>query len=211
MDFDSILLAKQLNGGGGSISADDFATRTEPSGSVTITSNSMVAYGLAYSVNMTSLTADSVTTIRDAVLIGCSGLTSISFANATTVSGTKHFYGCSNLKSVNLPKLTFLNDQGFQGCSKLEFLDLPKVTGLNHSGIFRGCNKFATLVLRNTSVVPINNDVFANTPFAGYNSLTGVVYVPSDLISSYQLATNWSTLYNNGTCSFVAIEGSAYE
>ena len=45
----------------------------------------------------------------------------------------------------------------------------------------------------------------------GYNSLTGTVYVPSDLISSYQTATNWKTLYDGGTVTFEAIEGSDYE
>lgn len=52
---------------------------------------------------------------------------------------------------------------------------------------------------------------FANTPFNGYNSLTGKLYVPSDLVDSYKVATNWSALYNNGTMEVLPIEGSIYE
>ena len=68
-------------------------------------------------------------------------------------------------------------------------------------------------MLRRTSAICAlgNTNSFTNTPMAGYNSLTGTVYVPEDLISSYQTATNWSTLYNNGTVTFTKIEGSIYE
>lgn len=50
-----------------------------------------------------------------------------------------------------------------------------------------------------------------NTAYADGVKYTGTVYVPSALISSYQTASNWSTLYNNGTLTFAAIEGSPYQ
>lgn len=34
---------------------------------------------------------------------------------------------------------------------------------------------------------------------------------PTELISTYQTATNWKTLYDGGTLTFAAIEGSQYE
>jgi hypothetical protein len=52
--------------------------------------------------------------------------------------------------------------------------------------------------------------VLSKTPFAS-GGTGGTVYVPQALITEYQNATNWSTLYAGGTCNFVAIEGSEYE
>ena len=202
---------EDLPSGGGEWTSEGIATRAEPNGAIVVTANNIVPYGFTGSVAITSFVADSVTTLRQSILADCSNIVSISFASATAVNGTQQFVNCSKLTSVNLPNLTAVNNQMFQWCSSLEFIDLPKVTGLNRSGVFRNCHKLQTVVLRHTSVVPANNDTFVNTPFAGYNGLTGTCYVPSSLISSYQTATNWSTLYGNGTCSFVAIEGSVYE
>ena len=197
--------------GGGGITVDDIATRSAPTGAVTVTANNIVAYGFSGYTGITSFTADSVTLLRQNVLSDCTNLTSVSFAGATSVNGTLQFSNCSNLTSVNLPNLASINNQVFQGCTSLEIIDLPKVTAMNRSGVFRNCYKLQTVILRHSSVVAINNDTFANTPLAGYNGLTGTVYVPDSLITSYQTATNWSTLYSNGTVSFVKIEGSIYE
>ena len=68
-------------------------------------------------------------------------------------------------------------------------------------------------MLRKTASVCTLSSVgaFTNTPLRGYDGKTGKVYVPAALISSYQTATNWATLYNAGTVEFLAIEGSEYE
>lgn len=208
---DDLTLTDVSGGGSGEWTTDGLATRAEPNGAIVVTANNIVPYGFTGSAAVTSFVADSVTLLRQSILADCSNIESISFASATTANGTQQFVNCSKLTSVNLPNLTALNNQMFQGCTSLEFIDFPKLTGLNRSGVFRNCYKLQTVVLRHTSVVPANNDTFANTPFAGYNGLSGTVYVPSALISSYQTATNWSTLYNAGTCNFVAIEGSIYE
>jgi hypothetical protein len=42
------------------------------------------------------------------------------------------------------------------------------------------------------------------------NPTESTIWVPSALISVYQTATNWSTLYNMGV-TFAPIEGSIYE
>lgn len=198
-------------GGGGGWTTDGIATGAEPNGAIVVTASDIVSYGFTGSAAITSFVADSVTILRQSILADCSNVESISFASATTCNGTQQFNNCAKLTSVNLPNLTATNNQMLQTCTSLEFIDFPKLTALNRSGVFRNCYKLQTVVLRHTSVVPINNDTFANTPFAGYNGLSGTVYVPQSLISSYQTAANWSTLYSGGHCTFTAIEGSPYE
>lgn len=181
------------------------------SGAVEITASSIRDNFFKDCGNITSLNLPNVTVLRERVCSSCTGLIYVSCPKATTISSTQQFISCTSLTNVDLPLLTTPGGNMFQGCTSLEIIDLPKLTRMNVSRVFYGCNKLKTVILRNSSVVSLNNDVFTNTPFAGYNGLTGTCYVPSSLISSYQSASNWSTLYNNGTCSFVAIEGSQYE
>jgi hypothetical protein len=50
---------------------------------------------------------------------------------------------------------------------------------------------------------------FDGSSFMPYEYSTvkgGVCLVPGDLIDSYQIATNWSTLYAGGYCLFWALE-----
>ncbi len=196
--------------GGGGYSVDEFADGSL-SGAITLTTTTIRPRAFKECNSITSVTAPNVGRLNEQIFSTCTGLTSISFAGATTVNSSQQFLGCSSLVNIDLPNLTAPAGNMFQACGSLEFVDFPKLERMNANRFFYDCKKLKTLVLRHTSVVPINNDVFTNTPFAGYGGLTGTAYVPSALISSYQTATNWSTLYNGGTCNFVAIEGSPYE
>ena len=180
------------------------------SGAVEITASSIRDGFFKECRSITSLTCPNATVIRQQFCSGCSSLVSVSLPNATTVNSTQQFIGCTSLTTVNLPKLETPGGNMFQGCTALAFIDLPALTRLSVTRVFYGCSNLKTVILRNNNLVALNNDVFTNTPFASGGS-GGTVYVPQALISSYQTATNWSTLYSAGTCTFSAIEGSAYE
>lgn len=67
------------------------------------------------------------------------------------------------------------------------------------------------IVLRSPTVVQLRHTrAFDNTPYKS-GGTGGVIYVPQALISAYQTATNWSTVYGWGATTFEAIEGSYYE
>ena len=125
---------------------------------------------------------------------------------------TNAFSGCSRLKRLSVPNAV---GQMFVPCQNdylLEYADMGSAYQINANG-FANCRVLQTLILRKSdSIVALANvSGFLNTPMRGYNGLTGKIYVPSALISSYQTATNWSTIYAQGYCEFVAIEGSEYE
>lgn len=201
-------------GGGGGISMDDFATSAEPSGDVIIPNATTIARNVfQYRNNMRSVYSASVTKIEASAFNTNTGIQTIDFPNVTTLNGSAVFAWSTNLVSVSLPKLSGSNQTNlFQGDTKLEFVDFGFGTNIN-TNVFATCNKFQTLILRRTGAVCAlaNVNAFTNTPFRGYNSLTGTVYVPNALISTYKTATNWKTMYDAGTCNFVAIEGSQYE
>jgi hypothetical protein len=95
-----------------------------------------------------------------------------------TTIGKYAFYGCSNLTSVDFPAVTAIKDYAFRGCSAL-----------------------TALILRNTSTVASLSymDVFEKTPI---ESGSGYIYVPSALVDSYKVASNWEDYANQ----FRAIE-----
>ena len=154
----------------------------------------------------------------------CPSLITISCEGAITTLGSSAFLGTSTnemqLTSASFPNMAlastistvFGSNTAVYACHYLAFVDIGNTIGIQ-SNAFANCYALQTLVLRRTeSICSLSGtSAFNNTPMSGYNSLTGTVYVPSALISSYQTATNWSTLYNNGTVTFSAIEGSAYE
>lgn len=208
----------------------DYTAITSVTGNSVLTIEDNAFYGCS---NLTAVSFPNATTLGVECFRLCK-LASVSFPEVTTAAnGGNLRENTSTLTSASLPKLTaiqpymFYNDQklttldlseatsvgnnAFQQCYELATLDLPKVTSIAASG-FYNARKLSTLILRHTSVVSVANaNAFTNTPLTGYNSQSATVYVPQSLISSYQTAGVWSTLYSGGHCTFAAIEGSQYE
>lgn len=189
--------------------------------------------------NVTSLKSFDFThikDIKDEAFKGCTGLTELYLPslNSPLGQGARAFQNCTGIKKVSLPHMPYwyssapgwfsgcssltdvyapeLTDPSlaFRQCTSLEKLDFPKLVNVNADD-FVGCSKLSTLILKNTTMVNLKGtNAFTGTPFAS-GGTGGTVYVPQALISQYQQATNWSTLYAAGTCNFVAIEGSEYE
>lgn len=177
---------------------------------------------------MTEYVNDEVEMVSAYAFCGITTLTKVDLPNATGEL-TSTFQGCTNLLDVNLPKVTALRggvfsytkiahltlplwkssaeQRQFDGCSNLESIDVSVLNGFPENGTI-GCTNLKYLFLRKTSsIVTISaNALYTNTPFKGYNGLVGTAFVPSALLSTYQSATNWVTLYTNGTCIFKVLE-----
>lgn len=134
-------------------------------------------------------------------------------AHSNLSIGMSMFLECTNLTKVTAPKSNFYDYQAFRGCANLEVADLG--TGaINRGSVFFGCKKLNTLILRSTSLRALGSvDNFSQSPFRGGTGVTGTgtLYVPASLVDAYKTATNWSTLYSNGTMDVQPIEGSIYE
>lgn len=141
---------------------------------------------------------------------GCTALEEVDLPVYAGALQTQSFKTCRSLVDVNIPKVTGISTYAFQSCTSLMLLDLPAVTKID-ANAFYGASKLNTIVLRSETVCTLSSTTaFTSTPFAS-SGTGGTVYVPSALITQYQQATNWSTLYAAGTCNFAAIEGSEYE
>lgn len=155
-------------------------------------------YALAYS-NLQKVVFDSVT-YADTACFRESKVVSASFPQLVT-AGEDMFLRCYYLTDVSMPKVKELKNWSFEYCNKLVFLDFPCLEKIG-ANVFYG-SALETLIIRTNNVCALGNT-------NSFNKACNV-YVPQALISEYQQATNWSSLYAAGTCNFVAIEGSEYE
>lgn len=161
--------------------------------------------GALVSVNMPSLK-----TWGTGLFNACKSLTSIHFPQlkysaSSTDSG--HFYGCSKLKDCFLPNYEGMIYLTFNNCTALERADLGRANSFYSGYAINGCQNLKSLILRKTeSICSLGSaDSITNTSLNA-GGTGGTVYVPRALIESYQTATNWSTLYAAGTCTFLALE-----
>lgn len=146
----------------------------------------------------------------------CSKLPSISFLALAKELRNYCFDGCSGAVTARLPSFCRSNTGTFRNCTKLASVDLGKSTLTDNSQYmgaqqFSGCSLLSLLILRNPKVLTIGNiNTFNGTPFAS-NGTGGTLYVPQSLISSYQSASNWSTILGYANNQILPIEGSIYE
>lgn len=158
---------------------------------------------------ITEISNDAVKTVGVYAFHSCTSLKKVSFPNVTSVKQFS-FGNCTALVDVYIPAVLSIEPESFNACSSLEVLDLHNLQNIP-ANAFKVCSKLRALVLRKDSVCNLANvSAFKYTQYDS-GGTGGTVYVPSALITQYQQATNWSTLYAAGTCNFVAIEGSEYE
>lgn len=166
--------------------------------------------------NITTLTnvhLPYVTSVGESAFHGCTKLTTVNAPNITS-TGTQAFSGCTKLSSIevtlfktintqafyncgfttlNFPNVTTINAQGVRNCKKLTKVDLGSVATINAYS-FDSCSLLETLIIRTGKICTLGNtNALSNTPI---QNGTGYIYVPSALVESYKVATNWATYVN---------------
>ena len=185
---------------------------------------------------LTSVSLPNATSSGKYIFQGCTSITSVSLPKVTS-GGEASFRDCTNLQTVYLPKLTTTSNSGnyfFRSCSNLLGAVLPAYTGKLGNGFFYACPKLAyidvympngmnnpdnltnsplldTIIIRGSSVMPITGTTMFNSTCFASSGTGGTLYVPNDLIASYQSASNWSTILAYTNNQIKKIEDSYYE
>lgn len=169
----------------GGISADDIADGTALTGAIILeTATTIKEYAFRQFSGITSIHAKNLDTIGQ--YIATNGLQTFVSEKYTTGGAYNIFSGVGNsLQAVDFNHAAFSN------------------------GTFTGCSNFTILVLRRTGAITACNglNAFNNTPFAS-GGTGGTVYVPDDLITSYQAAANWSTILGYANNQIKSIEST---
>ena len=118
-----------------------------------------------------------VTGIGDYAFYGCSGLKSIEIPNSVTSIGYAAFNGCKSLISITIPNsVTSIGESAFWGCSGLTKITVPySVTSIGNR-TFSGCVGLTSITIPN-SVTSIGESAFY-----GCKGLTSVV-IPNSVTS----------------------------
>lgn len=218
----------------GGISIDDLATNTLPSGTITVTTTKIFPYAFA-NKPITKITAPNATVLAQNALMNTPiqrivpedfpvlegslrgftempELLSIRLTSGVHLSdGAGSLRRCNKLITAEFPN-AIARESGasaMRDCTKLELIDMGRTSKIG-SSCFYNDSSLRTIILRGSSVCALSG--WNQSVMGGIysNPTASTVYVPSDLIEQYKVATNWSTAFGAGL-SFVAIEGSAYE
>ena len=154
---------------------------------------------LLTSLDLSNLNTSNVTNMTG-MFFSCSSLASLdlsSFDTSKVTSMLSMFSTCSSLTSLDLSSFDTSNVTTmrtmFNKCSSLTNLKIGKSNSTysnitDSSLLFANCITLDSVTINGTTVLPI-------TDSSAFNNLksTCKFYVPSNLLSQYKSATNWST------------------
>ncbi len=176
-----------INDGAVSISDEAFLNCTGLA-SVTIPNSVTYIGSSAFKgcTNLTSITIPNGVTYIGGSAFSGSGLTSITIPNGVTDICYEAFKGCTNLTSVTIPNsVTDIQECAFRNCTSLTSITIPASVQIIMNGAFYECYNLKTVTIYAPSCFLGNDDAFS-----GCNDDLQI-YVFSDLVDDYQVATYW--------------------
>lgn len=142
--------------------------------------------------------SNSTLTTLGAYALSGTNITSLNLPALTTIAGYT-FYECTKLTEVVFPSLIEIPYNGFRSFKGLVKADFHVLTKIGSNGLYQ-CTNLEALIIRNESLCTL----VSGTTLTGSKIAngTGYIYVPSSLVDSYKVASNWSAF----TDQFRAIE-----
>ena len=129
-----------------------------------------------------------VTTIGDSAFYECDSLTSVTIGKGVTKVEMQAFAYCDSLTSVTIPdSVTTIGEQVFYDCYNLTSVTIGKgVTSIgNHA--FYSCDSLTSVYCKATTPPSLGG-----TSVFDSNTSSRQIYVPTNSVSAYKSATNWS-------------------
>ena len=101
-----------------------------------------------------------------------------------TFIGNYAFASCRALATASFPNVTSIGSSAFANCTSLTTVSFPSVISIGGNA-FQNCIALTTVILNASRVAICETSIFNNAPNA-------ITYVPDSLVTSYQVANNWS-------------------
>ena len=119
----------------------------------------------------------------------CYSLASITIPSTVTSIGTYAFNNCYSLASITIPStVTSIGNYAFYCCYSLASITIPSTVTSISNYAFNSCNGMAEYHIKPATPPSLGGTAV----FSGIQS-DCVIYVPSESLTAYQEANNWST------------------
>ena len=129
-------------------------------------------------------------TLGNRMFYNCISLETVTLAGTTETIETSAFSGCTALASINIPaSLTSIKAYAFQNTG-LTSIIIPAGVASIPASTFSGCTALTEVILMRPDSMTELANVNAFTNCEALQS----IWVPQDLMDTYQAAANWSTL-----------------
>ena len=130
-----------------------------------------------------------ILSLKYGAFAGCSQITKIDLPNCTKVGGNYAFYNATAVEIILLPSVTSGSFGAvFYGCSNVKTIDLRSLGGaVFESNAFRGCGKLEKLILGGNTIC-----TFTGSNYLSGVPTSMTVYVPESLVGTYQGTSPWS-------------------
>ena len=151
---------------------------------------SIDTYAFNYCYSLASITIPStVTSIGTYAFSNCTSLASITIPSTVTSIGTYAFNNCYSLASITIPStVTSIGNYAFYCCYSLASITIPSTVTSISNYAFNSCNGMAEYHIKPATPPSLGGTAV----FSGIQS-DCVIYVPSESLTAYQEANNWST------------------
>ena len=131
---------------------------------------------------------DCVLHLGDDAFYGLRNMTSCRLPNNIDKIPSRCFYFCFSLTSITIPySVTEISYDAFYDCSNLKNISIPSnVTSIGNRAL-KKCSGLTSITVEATTPPTMTDD----SAFESTNNCP--IYVPSQSVSAYKSATNWST------------------
>lgn len=135
---------------------------------------------------------------------GCKSLESLTLPETLITIGSFAFYGCSALKTVEIPGETEIKDRAFINCTSLTSVNIPNVTSIG-AYAFHNCSSLVSIDL--PKVTKIATQVFAQCislkTVTGLGNLTTIGERAFQELSQLTALEGMENLERIGVCAFI--------
>lgn len=137
---------------------------------------------------LTSYSNKEIEKVRAYVFYQCTQLKEIDLPNCTNINNYAFQY-CSDLEEINFPSLKTIGSYGFSRCTNLQVADFGSLEAINGYA-FQLCGNLTQLIIRTPTVCELRALSAINS--TAIHNKKGYIYVPDELVEEYKVATNWS-------------------
>ena len=172
-----------------------------------LTTATTKAHSTSYKSMTDAIVGGCITTVGENAFNGFTSLSAVTLDSNTNGIANHAFADCSNLKSINLQNIEYIDYSAFYDCYKLENATMNKIRAIDDgsfyhctnlknvyiggtiksigSHVFLGCTNLESLTVNSKTPPPVRRSIL-------YGADKCIIHVPRNSVNSYKTASGWN-------------------